>query len=210
MMKVKCSRLAIWHLKVSIFNGFTLLEMLVVLVLVSLISVLMLQGLAYTLQLRTRFLVVLDDLQTGLLQAYWFRSTTEGLITDYKDGKNVFQGTAETFSGLTLAALDGLPGVPLPFAWEIQQIGEETRLIYRNQHQEVWEIGHWFGVEGEFQYRAGDGKWYTEWPPKFGLEPPQLPSMIVFNGKRRQTPITWIVKLVDFNKGRVDVREDQF
>ncbi|WP_353573356.1 prepilin-type N-terminal cleavage/methylation domain-containing protein, partial [Candidatus Albibeggiatoa sp. nov. BB20] len=42
-------------------SGFTLLEMLVVLVLVSLISMLLMQGLTFVFQLRTQFVNQIND-----------------------------------------------------------------------------------------------------------------------------------------------------
>jgi general secretion pathway protein J len=197
-MKKKCNR----------FKGFTLLEMLVVLVLVSLTSTLIFQGFSYVLHLRSRFLVALDDLQVGMLQTHWFQSSTGGIVADYRDSEHIFNGDAHLFSGLTISALDEVPGTPTPFAWQIEQVGETTFLSYRDSQGKSWEISRWLGEAGNFRYMAADGEWHDQWPPQFGLESPQLPTIIVFNGKRRQTPLTWIVKLVDFNKDRVDVRED--
>lgn len=197
-MKAKCN-----HLK-----GFTLLEMLVVLILVSLTTTLIFQGFSYVLHLRARFLVALDDLQVGMLQAHWFHSSTRGLVADYREGEYVFKGSARSFEGLTISALDGIIGVPMPFAWKIEQTGAMTVLFYRDSQNETWEISRWLGDEGYFRYMAGDGQWHEQWPPLFGLELPQLPTLIAFNGKRRQEPLTWIIKLVDFNRDRLDNREN--
>lgn len=189
-------------------RGFTLLEMLVVLVLVSVTSTLIFQGFSYVLHLRTHFLTALDDFQGGMLQAHWFHSSTAGLVTDYREGEHIFKGDAQSFSGLTLSALDNIPGVPTPFGWQIEQIGEISLLRYDNGQGEYWEIHRWLG-EGYFRYVDNEGESHPQWPPSFGLEPPQLPAIIIFNGKRRQTPLTWVVKLVDYNETRIDFREDE-
>ncbi|MDM8564194.1 prepilin-type N-terminal cleavage/methylation domain-containing protein [Candidatus Halobeggiatoa sp. HSG11] len=178
------------------FNiGFTLLEMLVVLVLVSFITVLLLEGFSYVLHLRSSFLNQFENLQRGALQEYWFRSTTAGIIVDYKDGKNVFKGKERQFSGLTLAALDQNIGVPTPFIWKMEYADGMTILRYKNK--KTWDVSHWLGKNGKFRYLDKDGKWHNKWPPKIGLDIPQIPKVIQFQGQRRNQAITWIVKLSD-------------
>ena len=180
-------------------TGFTLLEMLVVLVLVSFISVLLLEGFSYVLHLRSNFLSQFEDLQRGALQEYWFRSTTAAIITDYHDGEHIFKGEEHKFSGLTIAALDQSIGVPTAFAWKMEYADGMMLLSYQNNKNETWEISHWFGSTGSFQYMDKDGKWHTNWPPKIGLDIPQIPKIIQFQGQRRNKPLTWIVKLSENN-----------
>ncbi len=188
-------------------HGFTLLEMLVVLVLVSLISTLLLQSLSYILQLRSHLQVHLDDLQHGAIQEAWFRSTTAGIITDYYDGKNIFQGTEREFSGLTLNPLEANLGALSPFAWQLQTEGGRTSLRYRKSDGEYWEVASWTGEPGTFRYMDIQGKWHTQWPPPFFSEtPPQIPRFILLEAQRRQTAMTWMVQLADRNIARFDNR----
>jgi len=187
--------------------GFTLLEMLVVLVLVGLMSTLLLQGFSYVLHLRTRFLIHLEDAQQGALKEYWFRSTVAGILADYKDGEHIFQGNERQLSGLTIASLDNVAGMPAAFVWQLHSANDMTTLRYQNSQGEFWEIARWQGNQGRFRYRAVDGKWYERWPPKLGMEPPQLPRLIVLEGIRRQTPFTWVVKMIEHDYSRWDVRE---
>ncbi|MBE9561291.1 MAG: prepilin-type N-terminal cleavage/methylation domain-containing protein [Proteobacteria bacterium] len=182
-------------LKKNIKTGFTLLEMLVVLVLVSFITVLLLEGFSYVLHLRSSFLTQFEDLQRGALQEYWFRSTTAAITIDYKNGDNVFKGKQLQFSGLTIAALDQSIGVPTPFTWKIEYIDGMTILRYKNSKDKTWDISRWFSKTGKFRYLAKDGKWHTSWPPKIGSNIPQIPKVIQFQGQRRNHAITWIVKL---------------
>ena len=176
-------------------TGFTLLEMLVVLVLVSFISVLLLEGFSYVLHLRSSFLAQFEDLQRGALQEYWFRSTTAAIITERYNGDHVFKGEKHQFSGLTIAALDQNIGVPTSFGWKMEYADGIMVLHYQNSKNETWNISHWFSGEGKFSYMAKDGKWHTEWPPKIGLDIPQIPRIIQFQGQRRNKPLTWIIKL---------------
>lgn len=187
-------------------HGFTLLEMLVVLVLVGLISMLLLESFTYILHLRSRFLEQLDDSQRGILQEYWFRSTLAGIITDYEDGQSIFQGQPRELSGLTLAALDMQVGIPTSFAWQLQYTDGITTLRYQNSQGDYWEVAKWSGDSGEFQYMSMEGEWHKQWPPQFGLKALQIPKMILFQGQRRQLPINWLVKLSDANYTRYDYR----
>jgi general secretion pathway protein J len=182
--------------------GFTLLEMLVVLVLIGLMSTLLLQGFAYVLYLRSHFLVQLEDSQQGALKEYWFRSTVAGIVTDYQDGEHLFKGEPRQFSGLTIATLDNMAGVPTSFTWQLEYSAGITKLNYQTSQGEVWEVARWNGDHGTFSYMAVDGKWSDRWPPPFGTAPPQIPRMIALQGQRRQTPFTWLVKLAEHDYGR--------
>ncbi|MDM8558492.1 prepilin-type N-terminal cleavage/methylation domain-containing protein [Candidatus Parabeggiatoa sp. HSG14] len=191
-------------------RGFTLLEVLVVLILVSVISTLLLEGVFHILQLRSRFVTHIYDLQQGAIIEYWFRSSTAAIVTDYREGEHIFKGDEHQFSGLTLAALDVATGVPTNFTWQLQYDGGVTRLRYQNSKDEYWVVAHWLGDEGYFRYMAKDGEWHDKWPPQFGKEPPQIPRLILLQGQRRQTPFTWIVKLAEHNRTRIDYRLEEF
>lgn len=181
-----------------IIRGFTLLEMLVVLVLVGLLSTLLLQGFFYILHLRAGLLVQLSDLQYGALQEHWFRSTIAATVADYSDGKNIFRGNEHEFSGLTMAPLEASIGMLAPYAWELQSQEGRTTLRYRKGEGDYWEVATWLGERGSFRYMDTNGKWYNQWPPQFFSSniPAQLPTIILLQGQRRQTPITWIVPVM--------------
>ncbi len=192
--------------KWSRLQGFTLLEMLVVLILVAFISTLILQGFSFIFQLRSRFLLQLDDLQQGTIQEHWFRSSTAAIVTDYHDGEHIFKGEERELSGLTLVALDAMIGIPTSFAWQLKYEEGNMVLWYKNAKGEYWEVARWINDEGYFRYMAKNGEWYTQWPPKFGANQPQIPRAIFLFGKQRQTSITWIVNLTDHNITRRDHR----
>ncbi len=186
-------------------TAFTLLEMLVVLVIVSMITLLLMQSLQYVFDLRLRFVQQLDDLQQGALKTYWFRSSTAALLPDYARAPNVvqnrperlFKGQATRFSGLTLAGLEAEPGVPTGFAWELKRDGDKIQLEYHTENEQVWPILSWSGRQGAFQYLDQTGQWHAFWPPMLITQEktPQLPEAIAFNGTKRGQPFTWIVRV---------------
>ncbi|EIJ43006.1 prepilin-type N-terminal cleavage/methylation domain-containing protein [Beggiatoa alba B18LD] len=197
------------HLKL---RGFTLLEMLVVLVISSFISVLLMQGLSFLAQLQGRFVEQLDDLHIGALQEYWFRSTVTNVLADYKDVENnyVFQGNSERFSGLTIAGLDNEAGVPTPFAWTIIKTDEQYGLYYQaldKPNEPAWQVAIWQGQADGFRYLDRKGQWFNQWPPTtLGLESPQLPRAISFSGYRRQQLLYWVVPILARDQTPIDYR----
>ena len=97
-------------------RGFTLMEMLVVLVITSLAAGLLMQASTQVLGLQARLNAQLDGLRGPALGADWLRQVVQGLQPDYDDGANRFRGSARGFAGLTTNALSGSYGGLEPFA----------------------------------------------------------------------------------------------
>ncbi|MEY3220943.1 MAG: hypothetical protein RIT27_2300 [Pseudomonadota bacterium] len=212
-------------------NGFTLLEVLVVLVLLSLISALAFEILGQTASLRGQFLETLDELQQGVIREHWFRSSVSALISDYPPEEGVgvvfqtrksqtFQGKETEFSGLTLSALDNDIGIPTAFGWQLVFENNETILRYKNSEEQWWEVMRWIGNEGFFSYQAKDGSWHKTFPlPEtkapnnldeisamiMALEKPaQLPRTILLQVKKNNEPFMWMVRISGKDKPNDD------
>ncbi|WP_039915866.1 prepilin-type N-terminal cleavage/methylation domain-containing protein [Cellvibrio mixtus] len=133
--------------------GFSLLEMLVVILLVSLLASLLMQGFIYmsgtysTVE-RRQMHMQQQDLFEG-----WIRESIHGLINgvDGALGKNqLFSGDEASFSGISLGALAGSPvGTPVKVVWILERKDGKLMLRY-----------------GEAPLSATEFKWYTikEWP----------------------------------------------
>jgi prepilin-type N-terminal cleavage/methylation domain-containing protein len=160
-------------------SGFTLLEMLVVLVVVGLVSVSLFEALAQMGQVSERLaphLAVSE--REGLLDG-WFRNAVNGLLADRAGGENIFIGGANGFSGLTLEPLGADPGGPTPFQWALVYAtsGNYTSLVYRGDGTPPREIRRWPGSKPSFSYLGPDLAWYDTWPP--GLKQArQLPAAV--------------------------------
>lgn len=191
-------------------QGFTLLELLVVLIITTLTTLLLFQGLGFVMQLREQLLNQFEEAHRGQIQEHWFRSSTAAIVPAYEDIPNpaIFKGEANQFKGLTIAGLDADHGVPVEFAWELNTENDVTTLIYRNAQKQGWAVLSWRGDLGKFNYLANDGQWHEQWPPNnFGVQPPQLPRAILFIGKRRETPMTWIVSIHGRERPKLDLRQ---
>jgi len=193
------------------YSGFTLLETLVVLVLVSLISVLLMQGLGFVMQLRTHFVEQIDDLQQGALQEHWFRSSTSSLFPASKTSPYLFHGKPKVLTGLTMAAINQDIGVPTPFKWALQTEQDRTILYYYpdliKQPNLKWQVMDWYGHEGKFQYLSTTGRWFNQWPPDKFEQIPQLPEAILFTAKRRQHTLQWLVNIIGIKEEPIPITQ---
>lgn len=194
-------------------QAFTLLEMLVVLVLVSLIVTFMLEGLSYTLSLRERFSNYLAASRNSFLIEHWFRESTANLFPVFEDIEkdSLFEGKTRRLSGLTLAGLDAQSGVPVPFTWELTFQGTQTVLSYKTARQQEWPILEWSGEAGGFQYLSEDDQWHETWPVEesqtvvdYEYVKPQLPKAIAFSGIEDGHIFKWVVAVRGKRKPLID------
>ena len=196
-------------------RGFTLLEMLVTLVIVSLLMALLMQTLLYALQLRTRILEQQWRQQAVVLQEYWFRSSSAALAPGKKDQpERVFAGDRSGFRGLSLAPLLGDLGIPIRIEWRLETDAAGVTLRYRQgEDEQGWVIAQWEGTEAGFRYRDDTGQWSERWPPA-GLavsttEPtvPQLPTAIRLDLTKTEAPLLWLSAIAGRRDPKMDIQE---
>lgn len=175
---MNCSYRSSVRLKASVQEqGFTLLEILVVLVLISLIVGLLMQGLSHVLRLRIQFVGQAEQQQTEMLQEKWFRSLVGGIIPTQLENPDQFQGKQTTLAGFTLASLELNAGVPAPLNISLVNNGDLLELRYRTLSEEDWVLAHWRSAKAWFEYLDREGNWHKQWPPVFGVYE-QLPVAV--------------------------------
>lgn len=160
-------------------TGFTLLEILVVMILTSLITGILLQGLQQVYRLQVHFGAEMFASQQGAMRNDWFRSSINGIMPDYADGKNKFKGEPRRISGQTTAPLDAPDGALAPFIWRIDfdpKAGEMA--LYSGEGSDAAIVLTWAGSEGRFLYLDEEGRPQEFWPPLLG-KPPQVPLMVL-------------------------------
>ncbi len=172
-------------------RGFTLLEVLVVLIIVSLVSVVLMQGMGLVLNLRDNLGDQMTDLDRASLQRSVIRLPLEGLTADFNDGENVFSGNADVVSGLTVQPLFRRAGRPVPFSLTLSY-DESKRLnslTYKEDKDEPLLMATWSGKQAYFRYIGGPEGWVASWPPPdtpvlgmstviTDVRPPQLPELV--------------------------------
>lgn len=157
-------------------SGFTLLEMLVVVLLVSLLASLLMQGFIYTSGIyksveRRQALAQREELLNG-----WLRDSVHGLINgaDGEEAKKVyFSGNQDGFSGMSLGALSGrFPGLPVIITWSIERTPDRSLLVYEETplyggFAERYVIRDWPDSRMEISWRyLQGGAWQQSFPDR--------------------------------------------
>lgn len=143
-------------------RGLTLLEMLVVMVLVTLVGTLLMQGIGfftgkYQVVQRAR-----ADLSLAELQQNWFATSVRGL-TPYGVEARRFVGNARGFRGITLTPLQAEPGMPVTARWTID--GEDASVLrYAEDRGRPWTVLPENGERLVFDYADSAHRWYDRWP----------------------------------------------
>jgi len=158
--------------------GFTLVEVLVVLIMVAMISSVLFQALERAYRLQERFGTELFRVQQGQMATDWYRQTVQGLYPDHADGNNLFHGEDREFSGLSSNPLGDNYGTPTPITWKIRSNPQSgmTELIYVEDKREA-PVLSWRGKQARFVYLDEQQATHDSWPPPLGLFK-QLPKQI--------------------------------
>ena len=178
-------------------RGFTLMEVLVVLILVAIISGLLMQGFTYMLQLQQRFAFYLREQQRQQLQSYWIRSLVAGVTPVPENETYQFSGEDAVLRGMTLTALTAPLGVPRYFELALKQQDEAWQLAYDSGQGKTavsWVLAEWAGGAGQFSYLDRGGQWHDQWPPK-NPTGYQLPVAVRIQIAREAQPLQWIVAI---------------
>ena len=188
-------------------EGFTLLEVLVVLLIVSLISTLLAQGISMVLNMRYRFVEQLNYQQSGVLQSYWFRQVSMGFTPDQPGGDGVFIGTNQQIHGLTLASLQGEIGVAKQVDFNLERKAADIVLTYRQNDGRSFELGSWPASQGGFYYLDSNGHWYDQWPPPVLESVAQLPAAVLLKVERGRSPLAWFAAITARRQPRSNVQD---
>jgi prepilin-type N-terminal cleavage/methylation domain-containing protein len=138
-------------------SGFSLLELLVVFVIVSMVSVLVLQGLGFGLSLYERVRNRGPELTAESMAHDWFRQVNASLLAQNQRGESLV-GDRSKFRAKTLNPLIGHVGLPTSIQWQIDQ----GSLYYSENGQELKVLS--LDMDAGFEYLRGDGSWSRFWP----------------------------------------------
>jgi len=155
--------------------GFTLVEVLVVLVITALVSMLLFQALAQVYRLQGRFGEQLAQSQGGAMHADWYRQLIEGLRTDYAEGRQRFGGQQRKLAGLSSTPLTATGGAA---QWITLEIADHE-LRYQAGEQRATLMSWPQTGEAEFAYLDEAGTEHAQWPPSGGNPDQQLPAAVL-------------------------------
>ncbi len=148
--------------------GFTLFEMIVVMVIAGLVGAVLTQGFGIILTTRISVSNAISNLQDVVLSHNILVDPLRGILPDYSDGANQFRGQARGLSGQTLRPLLSATGSPTPFKMTLDYdtINNATVLVYEEPGRPKSELARWPGNGPTFKYRDLTGDWQPTWPPQ--------------------------------------------
>jgi general secretion pathway protein J len=165
--------------KQSTSYGMTLLELLVVLMLVSMLSTLLMQGVGFFLGKYETVQRVQKRISETMVRRLWFVESVKGVIPHPNERKR-FEGGPSSFTGTSIQALASEPGRPVLIKWVIDVEKRSPRLMYHERGKLLWEIMSLEGEQYSFQYADRQFNWYKEWPQdgKLGIDGERIPHAI--------------------------------
>ncbi len=185
-------------------RGFTLLEVIVTLVIVSLLITVLMQMLSHALGVRTRLLHYQERARVAFLQEGWFRDTIASAQLDDSDGKPAIQGTALSVDYIASTPLfaEGMGRV----RWFLRNNdGGELSLYYADARTPDREIVPGPLQDAGFAYLDRSQQWHDDWvsdplqPPASGqadaVEPRLMPRVIRFQATTPNGRIYWLVPI---------------
>jgi general secretion pathway protein J len=146
--------------------GFTLMETLVVLVLVSLTVLVMFQMLGSYRLASERVADQAGGIDRRALVDAWVTDSVRGLQADARAPR---EGRADRFSGITLNPVFAPAGAPTPVEWRVEREGGDWALSYSEDGSERWRLPLRDGSP-RFVYYARDGREASGWPPEIGVQ----------------------------------------
>ena len=161
--------------------GLTLIEMLVVLVLVSLLGTLLVQGTGFFLGKYAAVKRVHRESSLAALSQHWFISSVQAMVPSRVEARR-FAGDASSFEGVTLQALAAEPGLPVRARWSIEADGASEAVVYAQEDGKSWTVldaDHEGGLA--FQYADSTGLWHDRWPVETDSPNPpreRIPRMV--------------------------------
>ena len=145
-------------------RGFTLVEVLVVLMLTGMIAVLLLQMMTILFRGYDQIGRIQGEVSLNSMRNGWFRDSINALAASL-DEEFSFAGTPAQMTGFTMAPLVSRQGKLTMMAWEIRYKAKGTELWYAETGLEPALIGQWPDSELRFAYRGQNSGWMDTWPP---------------------------------------------
>jgi general secretion pathway protein J len=188
-------------------GGFTLLEVIVVLVIVSLLMTLLTQALWIGTDMLRRSSVEAAAQADESMRLAWYRDLVGGLQPDRDKGPQSFAGQPRRFSGLSAGAplLDTGAALPVKVELVFDARANRTRLTLTTPAAEQpLDILSWPGEQGVFVYLDEGGRSHPSWPPARLEQPFQLPRAIVLRADLAQSGQALVYAVVSAERNPPD------
>ena len=169
-------------MKLNSEQGFSLFEVIVVLLIFSFVSVLTLDASSHLARVFNRLDALRQDIATERFSAEWLRSAVKSSVAvDRGDLNHVFFGTNRTLKGTTIQPVFGESGELSPFSLEIVAAEAQTYIEYRQTGFEPIKLLRQ-DEDMVFTYVNGRGVRFSDWPPEEGIRG-MLPKMVTIESE---------------------------
>lgn len=163
----------------AVSRGFTLMESLVMLLLVSFATLLMFQMLGNYRVAKERIVAQSAGIDRRALFGGWFRDSIRSLQAS---ARTEFRGDAHSLSGVSLNPAVATPGAGVAIAWSLARSGDAWEIRYSEDGRELWRLPLAQARDASFAYLDAQGDSHDTWPPALGLATP-LPAAVVLRRK---------------------------
>ena len=165
--------------------------MLVVLVLVSLLGTLLIQGGGFFLGQYATAKRVHRDASLAELRQHWFVSTVQAMVPSRLEVRR-FTGDTSSFEGITLQALAAEPGLPVRVRWSIGGEDAPQAVLYAEEEAAPWTVLRSEDGAHRFEYADSARQWHDRWPLADDAREriPHMVRLVSAEGRTR-----WLVRL---------------
>jgi prepilin-type N-terminal cleavage/methylation domain-containing protein len=178
-------------------RGFTLVEVLVVLVISGLAITILMQALSQVYRLQGRFDRALVASQGQAMRADWFRQAIQALEPDFAAGAHVFRGDASGLQAMSNDLPSSAPEGPRTFSITIldaPEVGAGARsVVLRPAGGEPLTL---FSQPADaivaFGYLDDSGREHDAWPPREIGTWDQLPSAVILRWRSERQSNVWV------------------
>lgn len=184
-------------------QGFTLLEMIVTLVVVSLIVVVLMQALQQALGLRTRLLRFERETRMATLQEEWFRDSVSAAMVDLPDALGPMRGDEDEVSLVSAAPLQGAG--PARIDWALRRDGDAQALVYTGAGMDPLQVVHGLR-DASFSYLDPAGRWQRTWKQE---DPVPLPRMVRLEATTSAGRLLWLVPIAVDGRAKRILRPEE-
>ena len=146
-------------------SGLSFLELLVVIVIVSLVSTVLVQGLGFGLSLYQKVESRRVNNHNRVLVNHWFVTSSSALLASTGEVVSL-QGVGDRFAANSFNALANGAGLVTPISWQLIEDKNGSVLEYQ-QAGEVFILGPLEKVH-RFEYQDHGGDWHSRWPLQGG------------------------------------------
>ena len=165
-------------------QGFSLLEVIVVLLIFSFVSVLTLDASSHLARVFSRLELVRQEATLESFSTEWLRSVVKSSVAvDKQDLSHIFAGTNRNLKGTTMQPVFGEAGELAPFFLEIVAAESQTHIEYQQPGFERIKLFSRY-EDLVFTYINQRGVKFSKWPPEEGLLG-VLPKLVTIEGEER-------------------------